>query len=409
MSTLRSLDNATERIAKRDALVPTLKAAPARSFEAENTAFAIADHQGFIDGATGVKPQMATSHSLSDTVAGFMFGGLSGANKSLEIVEKHPGHPDQKVHGGKGGYQATANRREDAMLAGKTRREVPRGADGKVSNPDATGGYKAGIPESIDFGGETLTPEHSLWHHLESDGSGGYRVTEQRAAIHRKVVEEATAGVPKSEDPTFYMLGGGPAAGKSTAVKSGLAGTPDKTKAVQINADDAKSALPEFERMRMSKDDNDFFTAAAFAHEESSYLAKSMQRAAVKNGQDVVLDGTGDSKYSSLSKKVGEAREGGYKVVGIYATVPTNIAVRRANQRSLKESERRFVPEAVVRGTHRDVSRVFPEAVKNGLFDSARLIDTTDTKAVLIGETVNGGWVVQDRSRYNDFVAKGEE
>jgi hypothetical protein len=327
-------------------------------------------------------------------------------------VEKHlPGKHDQADHGRAGsGYRGTKERRKEQIQSGQTKRPLPRDSAGRVINPDATGGYKAGIPETVIFGGETLTPEHSLWHHLESDGSGGYRMTEERAALHRKVVEDATRGVPKSSDPTFYMLGGGPAAGKTTAVKSGLAGTPGKDKAVQINADDVKSVLPEFERMRMSDSDDDFFNAAAFAHEESSLVAKSIQRAATANGQDMVLDGTGDSKYSNLSKKVGQARDAGYKVVGVYATVPTQEAIRRAHERSVKSTERRYVPDSVVRGTHRDVSAVFPEAVRKGLFDSARLIDTSETgNAVLVGETSNGKWVVRDKKRYADFLDKGRE
>jgi predicted ABC-type ATPase len=296
------------------------------------------------------------------------------------------------------------------MAAGETKRALPRDADGRISNPDATGGYKAGIPETVSYKGGTLTPEHSLWHHLESDGAGGFRVTEERAAQHKKIIEDATAGVPRSDDPTFYMLGGGTAAGKTTAVKSGLADVPGKDKAVQINADDVKSQLSEYDRMRLSNNDSDFFNAAAFSHEESSYLAKQVQKAAFKNGQDVVLDGTGDSTPERLAKKIGQAREGGYKVEGVYATVPTNDAVRRSNERSLKEGERRFVPEKIVRGTHREVSRALPVAIKNGSFDRIRLIDTsTRGAAKLIGSGSGSSWTVADPQGWQDFLDKGNE
>lgn len=330
----------------------------------------------------------------------------------LEPVVKHPGHSDQKVHGrGRaGGYARVQDRRRAAIERGETKRPLPRDGQGRVINPNATGGYKAGIPETVVFKGETLTPEHSLWHHLEGNPKDGYRVTAERAAQHRKIVEDATRGVPASQDPTFHMLGGGPAAGKTTAVKSGLADVPGQGKAVQINADDVKGALPEYDRMRMSGNDNDFFNAAAFSHEESSFLAKQIQTAAFANRQDVVLDGTGDSKYSTLEKKVGQARGAGYKVVATYATVPTEVAVTRANERSLKPSERRFVPETVVRGTHRDVSAVFPEATRKGLFDEARLIDTSqEGNSILIGETSGGRFVVRDQARWNEFLAKGSE
>jgi predicted ABC-type ATPase len=327
-------------------------------------------------------------------------------------VQKHGSH-DQRAHGrwAKGSdYSGLSDRRRQAMESGDTRRSLPRDAQGRVANPDATGGYKAGIPESVPFKGETVTPEHSLWHHLESDGKGGYRITEERAAVHRKIVQDATSGVPESSDPTFYMLGGGTAAGKTTAIKSGLADVPDQTKAVQINSDDIKGSLSEYERMRMSDNDSDFFNAAAFTHEESSYLAKQVQKAAVRNRQDMVLDGTGDSTPERLQKKIGQAREGDYRVVGVYATVPTSDALRRSNARSLKEGERRFVPEAVVRGSHRDVSRALPAAIKGGWFDRVTLIDTSSRgKAKQIGSGSGTSWQVTDPRGWQDFLDKGNE
>jgi hypothetical protein len=325
----------------------------------------------------------------------------------IQLFNKHlPGKHDQADHG----RWAAARRRGEAMGRGETERPLPRGADGRVMNPDATGGYKAGIPETVEFKGERLGPDHSLWHHLESDGSGGYRITQERAETHRNIVEGATRGVPQSDSPTFYMLGGGPAAGKTTAIKAGLAGTPDQSKAVQINADDIKENLPEYDRMRLSNNDSDFFNAAAFSHEESSYVAKQIQKAAFANRQDVVLDGTGDSEYPKLEKKVGQARDGGYSVVGVYATIPTQVAVDRSNARALGAS-RRFVPESIVRGTHKEVSRVFPEATRRGLFDRARLIDTsTRDNPVVIGATDPAGrFQVFDEGRWESFTAKGEE
>jgi predicted ABC-type ATPase len=364
---------------------------------------------------TGGTGEIAKADSV-DQVAGSVEDDGRGDRRlrSGDLAEVQPevskhlqGKHDQKSHA-RGGAQRA--RRAEAIERGDTKRPLPRDADGRVINPDATGGYKAGIPETVVFKGETLTPEHSLWHHLEGNPKDGYTITAERAAVHKKIVEDATRGVPRSDDPTFYMLGGGPAAGKTTAVKSGLAGTPDEKSAVQINADDIKGSLPEYDRMRFSESDNDFFNAAAFAHEESSYLAKQVQKQAFENRQDVVLDGTGDSKYATLEKKVGQARDAGYKVNAVYATVPTGEAVRRSNLRALRPDERRFVPNDVVRGTHRDVSAVFPEAVRKGLFNDAKLIDTTERgNAVLIGETTGGRFQVRDQGRWNDFVAKGSE
>jgi hypothetical protein len=56
------------------------------------------------------------------------------------------------------------------------------------------------------------------------------------------------SGVPKSSDPTFYMLGGGPAAGKSTLIERGDIAVPsvEKKQAVLVNPDVVKESLPEY-------------------------------------------------------------------------------------------------------------------------------------------------------------------
>jgi len=409
---------------QRELLASDLKqfrAEPRGSWVRQSIANNIVDRQGFIDGATGAKRRIRRTLFDSDVYYLAALGG-GGAHEfakeaDAEPMVKHPGHPDQKVHaGGKGSYRETRERRGRAIREGKIA-GLRRDKDGKVICPEATGGYKAGIPERVDFIDPltkdvvTLTPEHGLWHHLESDGKGGYRVTKERQKLHAQIVAQATAGVPKSNDPRFVMLGGGPAAGKtSTLVKAGLGNVPGKDKAVHINADDIKDSLPEYGRMKTSNDDGDFFQAAHFAHEESSYLAKLVQQRAQRNQQDIVLDGTGDSKPEKLLKKVSEARRAGYKVDAVYATVPTDVAWARAQRRSLKKSERRYVPFGIVSGTHADVSRVLPQAMELGMFDSVKLYDTSGREGKLLAETVGSGsraqTTIHDAKGWNAFVSK---
>ena len=342
------------------------------------------------------------------------------SSSASEFAKHMQGLHDQSFHAGGGlsaHYQKLAIARKKMMDQGKTNLGLKRDNKGRVICPEATGGYKAGIPEVImvDMGSgkpEMLTPEHSLWHHMESDGQGGYRLTAERAALHQKIIDDAVQNIPKSSDPTFTMLGGGPAAGKTTALKSGIvSGVPDKTQAVYINADDIKSELPEFERMRMSDDHADFFNGAGFAHEESSMLAKRVQAAAVSNGRNIVLDGTGDSSVEKLDAKISEASSAGYKVKGVYFTVPTAVAISRANERSLNSAERRYVPNKVVSDTHRDVSKTFKNAIDGNSFSSVVLIDsTTRGAAKIIGQTdASGKFAVADQAQWEAFLAKGNE
>lgn len=333
-----------------------------------------------------------------------------------EPIKKHGTH-DQKTHGSwanGGGESIDALTEADiarraGMIARRDIPPLPRDADGRISNPDATGGYKAGIPEEVTFHNTKLTPQDSLWHHLVPDGRGGYELSQERALLHSQIINEATNNVPESTDPTFYMLGGGPATGKTRMLKSGQTDVPDRSKAVYINADDAKEKLPENSRMRNSQSDADYFNSASFSHEESSILAKGIQAKAIRNHQDIVLDGTGDSAVSKLASKVEQARQEGYKVNGVYVTVPTNVAWDRAVKRALGP-ERRYVPESVLRQTHADVSVTLPLAMKANLFDKVTLWDNNGSTPFVIASQYKGSAPTgTDSQAWKDFIAKANQ
>jgi len=330
------------------------------------------------------------------------------------VIEKHGDH-DQSSHGRKGPrrYEATASRREALMADEKKNRPgLPRDAQGRVINKDATGGYLAGIPEAIDLPGfdETLTPEHSMWHHLEPDGDGGFKITDERRKLHEQIIGDTVNSVPSVSDPVFHVLGGGPATGKSTFVRNSDGMIPDNTQAVHVNADDVKGRLSEFERMRMSNNDGDFFHAASFSHEESSYLAEQSRKAAMAQSKSVVLDGTGNGNFEKFGGKIDEAKGQGYKVQATYLTVDTQTAVDRARTRSLKETERRFVPESVVRGTHSKVSDIFPKAVAAGYFDGATVWFTGAGGAPVLLATAEGtNLSIIDSAGYSAFTNKANE
>jgi predicted ABC-type ATPase len=324
----------------------------------------------------------------------------------VERLEKHlPGQHDQLFHG-RGGYAAVAERRREQM--GNVP-DLRRDADGRIANESATGGYLAGIPESVTMAGfeHPLTPRDSAWHHLESDGQGGYQFTKERAQMHEQIIKDAVSGVPSSDEPVFTMLGGGPAAGKSTFVReTGMIA--DRTQAVHVNADEFKEGLPEYNLMRNAYSDNDFFNAAGFSHEESSYLSELARKNALANSKSVVLDGTGNGNYEKFAGKINEAKSRGYTVEGNYVTVPTDVAVTRSFNRSLKQSERRFVPQNIVEGTHGAVSRTFPRAVDDGLFDRFSLWDTSSSGGPkIILEGTGRSATIIDQGAYSAFLEKG--
>ena len=232
--------------------------------------------------------------------------------------------------------------------------------------------------------------------HIVKDANGNYMFTPERQALHDKIVAEAVDGVPASTDPTFTVMGGGPAAGKSSLIRDG--GVEIAPNSVEVNADICKEKLPEWKTAGDGR--------AGFTHEESSYLAKRTQAAAMERKQNVLLDGTGDTSASSMSKKIDTARNAGYKVDAHYVTLPTELAIKNAELRGQKTG--RFVPPEVVRATHVGVSQTFPAVVHK--FDSVKLYDTsTQGKPRLILSGAKGAIDVIDQQAYNEFLAKGKE
>lgn len=236
--------------------------------------------------------------------------------------------------------------------------------------------------------------------YLESDGAGGVRFNAERQALHDQIVTDLTAGKPSQAEPRYVMMGGGPAAGKSSILGKDGVDVPGEADSVHVDSDGIKGKLPEYQAMTAAKDPS----AAAFSHEESSFLAKRVQATAFANSQDVVLDGTGDSSPDSVRKKISAARASGYSVEANYVTIDTDEAVARATARAAKTG--RVVPETVIRSTHASVSRVFPEIA--GDFDSITLFDNNGSTAKLIARGGKGALEILDAPAYAAFLAKAD-
>lgn len=231
--------------------------------------------------------------------------------------------------------------------------------------------------------------------HIVLGSDGVWRFTSERQALHRRIIDSFFDGVPTGQaHPVYNIMGGGPAAGKSSMEKK----TPELSKdTAVVNADDIKLMLPEYQTAGAK--------AAAFTHEESSYLAKMALQEGFRRRAHMTLDGTGDSSAEGLAKKIKAARDAGYEVHGYYVTVATDEAVKRAEARGRKTG--RYVPESVIRRTHASVSSVVPEMVDQ--FDSFVLYDTTNGLD-LVGKKERGKkFKVENEDLYKAFLAKGSE
>ncbi len=257
----------------------------------------------------------------------------------------------------------------------------------------------AGVPGQFPAGPVPLKAAKDTQELFKVDGVW----IPSRAKLHTQIVDDLTAGVEAQQaKPVFHMMGGGPASGKSTTLDAGLVKLPKSH--VLIDSDDIKDRLPEFRVMIANGDTR----AAAFLHEESSFLAKETMAAGRLNQMDTVLDGTGDGGFASLSKKVNQFRAAGYQVSADYMTLPTDLAVKLATIRAKKKG--RKVPETLIRKTHASVSRDFKRGVDEGIFDDVRLWDNEiKGKPRLVFSMEGGQQTIHDQTLWTKFLAKGAE
>lgn len=240
---------------------------------------------------------------------------------------------------------------------------------------------------------------NSLGANMDENG----RLTPEREALHNKIINREFEGVKKPEGQhVFTMLGGGPAAGKSTIEASGIL----SEDTVTIAADRYKSDLPEFERMKETQGDGE--KAASYVHEESVAIADRALSHGLKNGYNTCLDGTGDHTVQTVMHNINMARKSGAKVNGVYVTCDVETAVRRSAERQRREG--RGVPESVIRKKHSAVSRILPQVADK--FDHVELYDTDSGGHILIATGGSGKRltaVAGQEERFQKFLDKAKQ
>lgn len=230
------------------------------------------------------------------------------------------------------------------------------------------------------------------------------RWSAERVKLHDAIIEDALRNVPESANPTVYMMGGGPASGKSSVLNSSRVDIPRHR--VDIDPDAIKAKLPEYQAMLAAGDSR----AAAFAHAESSYLSQRMMDEATARNLDVLLDGTGDKSLEELTSRIGRYRQNGHRVVAHYVTVDTELAVARSEARAAETGRR--VPPSYIRQAHAEISDVMPQAMNQGAFDELTLWDTDvplNTDPNLILTHGDGLTTIHDERRWQDFLAKANQ
>lgn len=238
------------------------------------------------------------------------------------------------------------------------------------------------------------------------DGSGRYQnpdgsLTPERRrlwdALIRKTFAETTA--TPVEHPTVYVMGGGPASGKSS-----MGDDPENT--FKVDPDKFKIQFPDFgEAVKAGRLD-----AAAYVHEESSQLAKEVVAEGIKRGYNVIIDGTGDNFYEKLAGKVAQYRAGGgERVVANYVTLDFDDAVDRMIGRAQKPGPnfQRYVNLSYMKETYMHIAEIIPRAVKEGLFDEFTLFDNNvalGQPARIIAHYADGKLDILDQAAWDRAV-----
>lgn len=263
-----------------------------------------------------------------------------------------------------------------------------------------------------------ITPKfgpHSIEKYLEEitlpDGRKVRVLSKEREALHNEMVRKSLEGVkPSGKNPPVYINhGGGPASGKSSVTKR-MPGYPKVRSyadrdteppgaAVLIEGDEYKKAMPDWGQPDMNK-------TAGYTHEESSIIAKAVADAAMDRGLDVVLDGTGDSSAKKMNGKIDDYKARGYRVEGLYVTVPASEAMVRTLERSYAEG--RYLSLNTLMDNHHAVTRTVGDVGDGGALEHYDKFDLWDTNVPFGQEPhpiVLNGEVV-DEARWRSFQDK---
>lgn len=171
----------------------------------------------------------------------------------------------------------------------------------------------------------------------------------ERHKVHLAIVEDMLKGHESQESPQALIMAGGPASGKSVALRADPSMRPDD--AVDINPDEVMERLPEYEELH-----GDTYMAYGL-HEEASDVAKLALEEAKKRKLNLVIDGVGDSSPGKFVGRIRRVKEAGYSTRVVMVDTDTNTAIDRSIQRAVEPDSpdlNRFIPVAVLKHLHRN-------------------------------------------------------
>lgn len=220
----------------------------------------------------------------------------------------------------------------------------------------------------------------------------------ERQKLHDDIINKIL-GQPGEKSDWVYSLGGATANGKSTVTKSGFLKHPKG--AVTLDSDSIKDMLPEYRSLLKTKDKR----AAAFCHEESSFIMKKALQKCLDTNRTFVMDGVGNGSFDKLASKIKHYRSTGKKVRADYCTLDTDLSRKLAEGRYKRTG--RYVPEEILLDFNKKIPKLLPDIIDNKLFDELYLWDTNINKVPrLILKQINGKLTIYEPELYQQFLKK---
>jgi uncharacterized protein YjbI with pentapeptide repeats/predicted ABC-type ATPase len=200
-------------------------------------------------------------------------------------------------------------------------------------------------------------------------------------------------GENSSSRPTMWFIGGTTGSGKSTLRGNGvLTNVPNVDSAVDIDPDVIKSMHPDWDNGR----------GASAVHGWSTQWALYGMRQATAQNRDYVVSGTGVRVDQMLI-----GRDNGYKVIGHYVHVPTDIAEKRMVARGKEGGVQ--LPTSLASQYASELQWKVRKAITNGYMDEFHLWDNSQdgsnaTLAAIRRE--DGTFEIFNRKVFDEFFGK---
>lgn len=201
---------------------------------------------------------------------------------------------------------------------------------------------------------------------------GGPSFTTQRAALHRRILATILRGCTRTSPPQAIVMMGGPASGKSSALR--IIG--NTTGFITLDSDAIKGELPEYQRGVAGNAKN----AAASVHAESSHVVQKALRFAIGKRCNLIYDGTG-SNAAQYATMIDSLHRAGYSVRLVYVHVDPALALPRALARA--EESGRYVPEYVIASAYASIPYNFGYLADR--VDAWTMFDTSEFPPRFVG------------------------